>query len=78
MAHICASSGYPVNRPPRKRSMSIIMAINKFDFYYDSTTSYTADGLSVNKRYETLMVEKGQAIAFTYEMLHVGRPNAKD
>jgi hypothetical protein len=58
--------------------MSIIMAIDKLDFYYKPTMSYTTDSLSVTKRYEMLMVEKGQAMAFTYKMLHAGGPNAKD
>jgi hypothetical protein len=67
-----------LNRPLQEHPMSIITAIDRFDFYYMPTMSYTADGLLVTKRYEMLMVEKGQAITFTYEMLHAGGPNAID
>ncbi len=62
------------SRPPRERPMSIIMALDKFLFYFKTTMPGSAVGMSA-KDYDTVTVQKGQAIAFTYEQLHAGGPN---
>jgi len=64
-----------LSRPPRERPMSIIMAVDKFSFYFKPTVPHSAVGTSARKDYDTVMVQKGQAIAFTYEQLHAGGPN---
>jgi hypothetical protein len=54
--------------------MSIIMALDKFLFYFKTTMPGSAVGTSA-KDYDTVTVQRGQAIAFTYEQLHAGGPN---
>ncbi len=54
--------------------MSIIMALDKFLLYLKTTMPGSAVGTSA-KDYDTVTVQRGQAIAFTYEQLHAGGPN---
>lgn len=59
-----------LNRPPRERPMSIIMALDSFSFLVKPTVPTTPQ-----REYNEITVEPGQAITFTYEQLHAGGPH---
>jgi hypothetical protein len=63
-----------LSRPPQERPMSIIMALDKFLFYFKTTMPGSAVGTSA-KDYDTVTMQRGQAVAFTYKQLHAGGPN---
>ncbi len=56
-----------LNRPPKERPMSIIMALDSFSFLVKPTVQTTS-----GREYDEITVESGQAVTFTYEQLHAG------
>lgn len=61
-----------LNRPPKERPMSIIMALDSFSFLVKPTVPATS-----KRKYDEIIVEPGQAVVFTYEQLHAGGPNKR-
>jgi hypothetical protein len=59
-----------LDRPPKERPMSIIMALDSFSFLLKPTVPITS-----GREYDEITVEPGQAVAFTYEQLHAGGPH---
>jgi hypothetical protein len=58
-----------LDRPPRKRPLSIIMALDSFSFLLKPPLPSNEDN------YVETRVKRGQAIIFTNKQLHAGGPN---
>ena len=58
-----------LDRPPRERPLSIIMALDSFSFLLKPPLPSNEDN------YVETMVERGQAVIFTNDQLHAGGPN---
>ena len=58
-----------LDHPPRKRLLSIIMALDSLSFLVKPPVPSNKD------EYVETMVERGKAIIFTNEQLHAGGPN---
>jgi hypothetical protein len=58
-----------LDRPPRERPLSIIMALDSFSFLLKPPLPSNEDN------YVKTRVERGQAVIFTNEQLHAGGPN---
>jgi len=56
-----------LDRPPKERPMSIIMALDSFSFLLKPTIPNSSA-----REYDEIIVKPGQAVAFTYEQLHAG------
>jgi hypothetical protein len=55
--------------------MSMIMALDPFVFYHEPFSPHCTGDAVDEREYVSMTMERGQAIAFTSELLHAGGPN---
>ncbi len=65
-----------MNRPWYQRPMSMIMALDKFEFLYEFDDPNNDD--DDNEGIKQMTVNKGEAIAFTNECFHAGGQNSSN